>query len=171
VTAVRYLETYHGVAYAADVALDGRPVGTFDNAGHGGATMFHSSSDRFGWRDLEQFVAACRWQGTPPEEEQVVQALLNEHEIGGAITAAEALGQHVIRLYDDHGNTVATYTSEQIPAGFAAREAWAAQLTATEGPNHPYLTVFRWQFWTGRHWADLALPIRTTGTDGRDVSE
>lgn len=171
VTAVRYLETHHGVAYTADVTLDGRPAGTIDNAGHGGASMFHPSGDRFGWRDLEQFVAECRWQGMPAQEEQVLEALISEHDIGDAITAAQALGRRLIRLLDDHGNTAATYTSEQVPAGFAARHAWAAHLTATEAPNHPYLTVFRWQCWTGRHWTDLALPIRTTGTDSQEAAE
>jgi hypothetical protein len=170
VTAVRYRQTHHGVAYTADVTLDGRPAGTIDKAGPGATTMFHPSGDRFGWRDLEQFVAGCRWQGTPAQEARVLQALVNEHDLGEAVNAAQALGRRAIRLLDD-GDTVATYTSEQVPEGFPARLALAAHLTATEGPDHPYLTVFRWQFWTGRHWADLAIPITTTGTDSQETAE
>ncbi|MGI5185470.1 hypothetical protein ACQEVZ_55430 [Dactylosporangium sp. CA-152071] len=171
VTAVRYLETHGGVAYTADVTLDGLPAGTIENAGHGGATMFRPRGNRFGWRDLEQFVAGCRWQGMPADEEQVVQALVNEHEIGDATAAADALGRRLIRLLDDHANIAATFTTERIPASVAARHAWAARLTATEGPHHPYLAVFRWQFWTGRHWTDLALPISTAHTNWQDAAE
>lgn len=171
VTAVRYLETYGGVAYTADVTLDGLPAGTIENAGHGGATMFRPSGNQFGWRDLEQFVDRCQWQGMPADEEQVLQALINEHELGDATAAADALGRRLIRLLDDHGNLAATFTTERIPASFAARHAWAARLTAAEGPHHPYLAVFRWQFWTGRLWTDLGLPISTTHTDRQEDDE
>jgi hypothetical protein len=103
---------------------------------------------------------------------KIVVGKINEHDIGDAITTAQALGRRLIRLLDDRGRTAATYTNEQVPAGFAARQAWAAHLTAAEGPNHPYLTVFRWQCWTGRHWADLALPIRSsTSNDSQETAE
>ncbi|HET8659170.1 MAG TPA: hypothetical protein VFM55_09250 [Micromonosporaceae bacterium] len=105
VTALHQLPTSDGVAFTAELHLDTTPVGTIENDGHGGATMFCSRRpDLCGWRHMEQFVADCRrHDGERADEETVLIALVDEFDLAGEIERAAKAGLTLIRLMDPQG--------------------------------------------------------------------
>ena len=78
VVSLQQIDTHNGVAYTAQLALDGEVVGTIENDGNGGPTTYYSlNSSPFNWRDLEAFVRQCRRRGQPVSEEQALEALVD----------------------------------------------------------------------------------------------
>jgi hypothetical protein len=76
VTSLNQLPTSDGVAFTAEVRLDTTPVGMIENDGHGGATTYVAvSSSPFNWRHLRQFVAQCRRNAEPVDEQTLLNAL------------------------------------------------------------------------------------------------
>ena len=78
VSSLRQMPTHNGVAFVADLSIDGRYAGPIENDGNGGPTeYFGLNSSPFTWQDLHAYVQACRYRGQPASEEQVLQALVD----------------------------------------------------------------------------------------------
>jgi len=98
VTSLHQLPTHDGVAYTAELALDGQFVGTIENDGNGGATTYHAvNSSAFNWRHLREFVHGSRRAGQSVCEETVLEALVTEYDTDCLIDAANAVGRTVLR--------------------------------------------------------------------------
>lgn len=165
VTSLRQLSTHNGVAFTAQLSLDGQPLaGTIENNGNGGATaLFTLNGCGFDWRDLAAYAAASRLHGQPATQERVLDALVDEFQIGQEIITAAARGATLARLYDEHGYTRDLHTVTPAPARVADRAALAGRLAA-ENPAFPGAV---WQLWTGSRWEQMtAIPTRPQPTTG-----
>jgi hypothetical protein len=78
--AVRSHDTDDGYAWTASLYRDGRKVGTAQHHGDGGeATWWSDDRVRFGDRELEEYVAACRDEhGEPVSVDFVLGSLCDE---------------------------------------------------------------------------------------------
>lgn len=145
--------TLTGVAFRAALHLDAQPIGTIENAGRGGATMFRPATAGFGRTQLDEFVAECRWRGQPVDEAQVLESLITEYETDCQIAASDAEGLALIVLRDGDGRIVAAeYGLDKTQLGQAGLRDLARQLTESEARKYPQLTQFVWEIWTGRRW-------------------
>ena len=78
VSSLHQLQTHNGVAFVADLTLDGQFAGRIENDGNGGpTTYFGLGSSLFTWRHLHEYVQACRYRGRPVSEEFVLDALVD----------------------------------------------------------------------------------------------
>ena len=103
VTSLRRLATKGREAFTAVLRPGRARVGTIDNDGRGGATMYHAKRpDVFGWRHLEQFVSQCRHRGGPVADEFVLDCLVDEYDLARRIKHAQAgtRGRTIVRLVD-----------------------------------------------------------------------
>lgn len=145
-----------GTASTAALFLDGQPAGTITHT-RPGATVFQPAGPEFDHADLERFVSACRWRGRPVTTPEVLKALTAEYEITTRIaTAAEGTMPVLLRDGDEHPVSTA-YRAD--PARLAGRPApdLAAELTAAAADQHPDLSQFVWQVWTGRRWRLIGI--------------
>jgi hypothetical protein len=78
VSSLQQLPTHNGVAFVADLTLDGQFAGRIENDGNGGPTTYYGlNSSPFNWRHLHEYVQACRHRGQPVSEEFVLDALVD----------------------------------------------------------------------------------------------
>ncbi|GIH05698.1 hypothetical protein Rhe02_37650 [Rhizocola hellebori] len=167
VTCIRHLELSTGVAYSATLCLDGQPVGTADNTGTGGPTVFQSTDPRFSQSDMDRFVDGCRWRGREVCEEFVLETLITEYELDIQITAAATRGLAVVVLRDSQAQVVSTeYRLDSNRLSSRDLRGLAEKLTADEAANYPYLTQFVWQVWIGTGWKLIGI-VDPTRNDGR----
>ena len=77
VSSLHQLQTHNGVAFVADLTLDGQFAGRIENDGNGGPTTYYGlNSSPFNWRHLADYVQASRHRGQPVSEEFVLDALV-----------------------------------------------------------------------------------------------
>ena len=165
------IPTADGVAYTAWLTLDGRPIGTAENAGRGGETRFVPGDDpEFGPREMRTFAAACRTPaGGHPSEADVLDELITEAELDRAVTTADRDGggllRHVdmLRLADEPGGAWYFITGHLIvdhqtvvDLRGTRRQAVIDGLPADDPPNADRW----WQQWVSPplgsgHWVDL----------------
>jgi hypothetical protein len=150
VTALHQLPTSDGVAFTAEVRLDNAPVGMIENDGHGGATSYVAvNSSPFNWRDMHQFVTACRRNGEPVDEERVLNSLVDEFDLTREIERAANVGLTVVRLMSPQW----CLTIRTIAAINTTRLTDLA-IHLTNEPAAPAGAL--WQIWTTGGWRDLA---------------
>src|SRR5882762_7598929 len=79
VTSLKELNTCNGVAFTAVVRIGKRRIGTIENGGNGGNTLFRQDTyaDYQTWK---QFVAACRLTGQQVNAEKVADSLVEEYD-------------------------------------------------------------------------------------------
>jgi hypothetical protein len=78
VSSLHQLQTHNGVAFVADLTLDGQFAGRIENDGNGGPTTYYGlNSSPFNWRHLADYVQASRHRGQPVSEEFVLDALVD----------------------------------------------------------------------------------------------
>jgi hypothetical protein len=153
VTALRELVTFNGVAFVADLAIDGRYGGRIENEGNGGATTYFGDSPTpFTWRQMDEFVSACRRHGQPVSEEYVLNSLVDEYDYGRQVADVTAAGATLVRLVDDNGLTADLQQAVPAPTTLAERTALAHLLAARPVPDP---TVRFWQMWSGTGWEHL----------------
>lgn len=176
-TALRQLPTSNGVAYVADLAADGRFAGRIENEGNGGpTTYFGYPPSPFTWRQMHEFVSACRRHGQPVAEEHVLDSLVDEYDYNTLIAEATAASGTLVRLLDDNGLIADIESVTPAPATPAERAALAHRLATRPVPD---TTVRHWQIWSGTGWDHLtdigappAAPAEPApGADSIDVAE
>jgi hypothetical protein len=160
VTSLARMPTHHGVAFTADLTLDGRYVGTI--ASNGRSTEYRTrTSSPFNRRHLQQFVAGSRRRGQPATTEEVLRTLVDEYDMNRAVQRAQRDGTVLVRLLDRHGYPLAVLvTAAALAADRAALVRW---LTV----NHADPLGAQWVIWSGTGWRHLArIPTSTNPTPG-----
>jgi len=136
VSSLRQMPTHNGVAFVADLTIDGRYAGPIENDGNGGpTTYFGLNSSPFTWRHLHEYVQACRYRGRPVSEEFVLDALVTEFDLGQQVKAAAAAGATLVRLLDANGHTLDIQAVRPAPTTPAERAAIAR--LAARPPSYP----------------------------------
>lgn len=168
-SALRELPTPDGVAYTATVRIGGIPVGAIHNGGAGDQTRYRPMpGSPFGCRHLADIVAASRGpDGRSLTEEQLLETLITEYQIGWHVDAAAGAGRSPLRLQAPSGVgpadlpltvDVDTATNVTTPAQRAALAAMVQRRPVDAGAW--------WQLWTGARWEDLTTPAQP-GPDGQ----
>jgi hypothetical protein len=154
VTSLHQMPTYDGMAFVADLALDGRFVGSIQNEGNGGGTAYFTlTSSQFNQQDLSEFAAACRRDdGLPVEPEWILDTLVNEYDLARQVTAATAAGATVARLLDEDGLMLDLQDIKPRPVTPAEQAAVTARLAARAAQ---FRWAGTWQLWDGTAWRDL----------------
>jgi hypothetical protein len=147
VASLNQLPTSDGVAFTAEVRLDTTPVGVIENDGHGGATTYVAvNSSPFNWRHLGRFVAQCRRSAEPVDEETVLNALVEEFDLGREAARATRAGLTLIRLMSPQGWCLTIRTT-------AAVNTTRLTDLAAHLINDPAATPGAvWQIWTSGGW-------------------
>jgi len=162
VTSLARMPTHNGVAFTADLTLDGRYVGTIANNGTGGSTAYRTrASSPFNRRHLQQFVAGSRRRGQPATTGEVLQALVDEFDMNRAVQRAHRDGTALVRLLDSHGHPLAVLVTA---AALAADRATLVRWLTT---HHADPNGAQWVIWSGTGWRHLArIPNSTNPTPG-----
>ena len=160
---IEYLETGRGVAFTASLRHPELGlIGTVENRGDGGQTWFEPRDrDVFSSRDLAEFSARCRQDGSPWHEasavESLLAAVLDETEVEWFAAWMRAHSGYLVRTYEPrtetnygpHHGQPQRYLS--IAWGPATRAALVEQLNAdarTRADDGAYWTMFNGQMWT-----------------------
>ncbi len=153
VSSLQQIPTHNGVAFTAELTLDGQYAGTIENDGNGGpTTYFGLNSSAFNGRHLGEYVEGCRHRGQPVSQEFLLDALADEFQLGRQVADATAAGATLVRLLDEHGFTVEMHGVRRAPRSGPDRAALIAELAAR--PPHPL--GHAWHIWTGTAWRHLA---------------
>ena len=151
-SSLHQLQTHNGVAFVADLTVDGQFAGRIENDGNGGPTTYYGlNSSPFNWRHLADYVQASRHRGQPVSEEFILDALVDEYDMGQQIADAAASGATLVRLLDENGLIVDIQPVAPAPTTPAERAAIARQLARTV----PDATARFWQIWAGTEWQHL----------------
>jgi hypothetical protein len=135
-----------GMAYVAAVLLDGRRVGIVgdDATGSGRDLLLEHAAGAAAWT---AYVAASRHNGRRVAQQRLLDALADQMFLTRAVAVEAAMGNTLLRLVDDAGNTRAL---RPLPAPAGWRDIEQAITAAMAGGQ--------WRIWTGHAW--LALPER-----------
>src|SRR5262249_55740523 len=152
---------HNGVAYTADLAANGTPVGTIENDGNGGPTTYHAlNSSPFNRRNLAEYVRGCRRRGQPATEAEVLHALVDEVHLNQTAVAARASGATLVRLRDEDGHHLDWLAVRPAPTSGAQRDALARRLVG----RHPHPRAAQWVIWSGTAWRHLTQVDPGSGT-------
>lgn len=157
VSAFKELSTHCGVAYTANLRHRNRIVGTIENGGTGGMTMFHANDWRtFGEKELEAYAARCRTEeGEDVTVENLLDELIDEHDWARKVATAARHEKLQLRLMEQaiagfppfaHGEA-----RGKVPANAKQWEDLTAQVLAKMPPGDNGW----WQAWTGKGWKDV----------------
>ncbi|MEV0453731.1 hypothetical protein [Catellatospora methionotrophica] len=165
VVAMEHMNVSRGLAYTATLHLDGQYVGLIECQGSGMPTIYQTAGRGFGWRELGEFVAGCRWQGEPTSEEMVLEALISEYETNAIIKDCKPFSEAVVALRADDGDLLnLEYRLDKRHMAAGDPQQMATALTKRVVRRYPYLDMFTWQFWWDGQWRTLgtvdAAPIR-----------
>lgn len=153
VTDLREIELASGVAYTAVLAHAGRVVGTAENDGHGGETVYMpgrvESGPGFTARDMEAFAAQCRVGGQPVTVSDVLDSLIDEYDFGRSTARAAERGRTLARMVVDERYPINVVEVEP-PTAEGDRDVLIARLAAMDLPSGA-----RWELWDGHHWITL----------------
>ncbi len=153
VSSLQQMPTHNGVAFVADLTLDGRFAGRIENDGNGGPTTYFAlNSSPFNWRHLYEYVHACRYRGQPVSEEFVLDALVDEVDLGQQVRAAAAARTTLVRLLDEHGYTLDIQAVRPAPA---TPSEWPGIVGPLTGRPPRYPAGRLWQIWDGTCWQHL----------------
>ncbi len=95
----------------------------------------------------------------------MLQALVDEYDIGQQVKATAAAGATLVRLLDEHGYTLDIHAVRPAPIRAAERAAIARTLAA-RSPSYPHGRL--WQIWTGAAWQHLTGAHPATAAYGED---
>lgn len=139
---------------AATVALDGTDLAVLTiNAD--GAHLWLGPPNAAAGRQLDAFVAACRYRGRTVTAHDVLDALVTEAHTATYLAAAAATGATVVRLRDTDGHVLHL---QPVPAGSDIADLQATYATRTGPPGG------EWQIWSGHTWSPLhQIPATTEG--------
>jgi len=160
------LEMPNGVAFTAKLTLDGRTAGVIANQGNGGGTYYQPEDDSpFGHREIAAFADACRTQtGRTPNEENLLDAFIEEHATAQEIAAAQRHGTTLVRhvhplINDPHhglaGETFVCQTQQLHKTIRYATQSERETLTRLLDTRTPCDGGI-WQIWLDDAWTPLA---------------
>ncbi|WP_051809703.1 hypothetical protein [Actinoplanes subtropicus] len=150
ITTLQQTRTRDGVAFTAELSLDGEQVATIVNRG-GDPTVWTPTGEGLGTATLQRYADACRRYGTPTTVEQVLAALVTEYDLTRRAAAADAAGDTLLRAVDDDGALLDLLTVTAVRPGHGTREALRHLVAAR--PAHPDAT--QWEVWGGTAWHHL----------------
>ncbi len=160
VTSPRELPTCDGVVFTATPRLGKHKAGVIENHGTGGSTLFRPDPKAgFGYRELNEYAAACRKNGEPVSTETVLNDLVEEYDVARLVKRYAAKGGTVARLMSADGYRLADARIPRMPATPAQRQRIAEYLAGEL--SEPGAV---WQLWTGQHCEPL--PHRSPGMSG-----
>jgi hypothetical protein len=142
--------TATGLAFTATLTLDGAAVASIRDHGDGQGVRFDTADGDSGWPGMTEYLRGCRYRGAPVSQQRLLDALVDEHYVSAAVTAARADGQTVVRLVDHAGRTRVLGPVPPPRSGPARQEL--AHALADAAPNR----TGEWQIWGGNGWAYLA---------------
>jgi hypothetical protein len=151
ITALRQHATDNGVAFTAEVALDNTLIGTIDNDGNGGATWLRANTGHIIGRQFRDYIDGCRRDGHRVDEEDVLNALIDEYVTDQIIRHAHRNGTAVVRLLDNNGRVLNLLSIGDTPSDPAERSTTVADLHTCHG--HPDGAA--WEIWSGTRWQHL----------------
>jgi hypothetical protein len=171
VTSLREHNSHDGVAFVATLRYDGKPIGTIENGGTGGPTLFHPKMLRNdpGYHPetlLDLYAADARTeQGDPADLEAVLNDLVTEYDWPKRIAKADKLGRTIGRMMinDEH---IGAYTVAMVELGrpYPALDLEQARTGLLNGKNWPGDDGW-WQLWTGTAWVDATPRPATVPAD------
>jgi hypothetical protein len=157
---LRSMPTSDGEAYTAELLLDGKSVGTIENTGRGGATIWHPSDPaRFSRQAMTAFIAACRDdQLQPMHEEFVLAELFEETRTARDIARYLKAGKVPVRTISaitDGAEVCSTFPDSYygVPSGWGSKPDMLAAGMWRERPDAHAI-----QRWTGEGWESLPNP-------------
>lgn len=157
------MATSDGEAYTAELLWDGKPAGSIENSGQGGATFWYPFDlgvlDR---AQMDAFVAACRDEnGKPMDEEFVLSSLFEEtrtaRDIGRLLRAGTLPVRTLAAITGGDDELVDTFADAYYGVPGASpvdRVAVAAQMWRKCPDAHAI------EMWTGERWESLPRPVR-----------
>lgn len=161
-TAYKEMSTPDGVAFNANLRVGKKVVGTVEQTGRGGMTMFRWNDWRtFGENHLDEYAARCRTaEGATVTSEDLLNQLVEEHDWTRKTAAAERKGRMTLRLighpegcgFDDTEPPYAYNMSGCRPP--TEDRHWtvlAGQVASAMPPGESSW----WQGWTGTEWRDI----------------
>jgi len=162
VTSLAHMPTHDGIAFTAELAMDGQYVGTIENHGIGGSTHYRAlNSSPFNGRHLAAFAAGSRRRGAPVSTEDVLLALIMEFEEAQVLATATGAGRSPLRLMAPAGDgehlANVYYAAHHTTAGNLTTARQRAGLVAALAST-PVDDGRWWQLWTGERWEDLTPP-------------
>jgi hypothetical protein len=154
------MPTSDGEAYTAELLLDGKPVGSVENTGTGGATTwFALNREVFSHAAMAAFIAQCRdEQGEPMMEEFVLAELFEETRTARDVARYVKAGRTPVRTLaaiTSGGEVAATFADAYygVPGRWADRpQALAASMWRR------YPTAHAIQVWDRERWEELPPP-------------
>ncbi|MEV4042856.1 hypothetical protein [Streptomyces sp. NPDC049744] len=153
------MTTRCGIAYNATVHEGERCVGVIENQGNGGGTWFFpaTAADH---RAVHEFAAACRMDGEPLSEEEVLDHLITEHETAQQVAKCARRRASLIRGYEEDGLPAVTIAIGTPPVWLdRADSPFLPRVARDLKASDPDVAV--WEFWTGDQWKPLNLPAVT----------
>jgi len=163
VTSLQELKTFDGVAFRANLRLDGRIVGTIEDAGRGGGPMFYPrNSTVFGHNEMDAFAAQCTTRWGLHETEYVLGDLVDEYDTARTVARNAKAGKITCRLMspmtetsnDMYCTDFATFSQLTPPRNLAASAAALGRGCQRLIATRPRQT---WQVWDAdaQQWTDL----------------
>lgn len=156
---LQQMTTRCGIAYNATVREGERCVGVIENDGNGGGSLFYpaTAADHLA---VHHFTTACRMDGRPLSEEEVLEHLITEHETGQETAKCARRGETLLRGFKE---------GDAAPAVTIAIGAPPLWLDRADSPFLPRLARdlkasdpgVAWEFWTGDQWKPFNLPAAT----------
>lgn len=176
VARIQQLNTARGTAYTALLTRHGRHVGTIENNGCGGPTVFEAKDGRrseFGERALEQYAQQCQADdGTPVTAEVLMENLLTEHQLTEEVTYAAVTKKMTLRRWAHQTSSgdlpagtpwIDRYgVMSHIPGDADARRILAGHLM--DGQYAPSRHGW-WQGWLDGSWQDMTERPEGVPTD------
>lgn len=152
VTSLRQVDVGRGIAWSAPLRQGRTKLGTINNRGDGGPTMFDPENDN-ARRTVAAYVEQCRTaDGQPLDEEDVMDELTAEYEWARDIVRAEKRSGFVLRHFDDIGiaEMIAFTLPRTVPPAYERAVPAAKRMELP--PN-----AVRAQLWMGPHlgWVPL----------------
>lgn len=156
---LQQMTTRCGIAYNATVHEGERCIGIIENEGNGGGTWFSPATyaDRLA---VHEFAAACRMDGGPLSEEDVLDHLITEHETAQQVAKYARRRASLLRGFDEDGSPAITIAIGTPPVWLdRADSPFLPQIARDLKASDP--DVAAWEFWTGDQWKPLSLPAAT----------
>ncbi|MEU7822948.1 hypothetical protein [Catellatospora sp. NPDC049133] len=172
-TSLRELNTSRGVACVSTLRLGSRIVGTIEDRGVGGETMFEPKDMRtFGYDEINAFATACRHHGETCSTEHVLNELVEEYDHQRKLNKFLKAGRQFVmrelselnRFPGDRPTVTAYYSAANAPApSTAALHLEAVRWVEKQIPLQPGQELQWWNAVSGT-WCHLLSHSERAGT-------